>query len=186
MIDTLRQLPDTYFFLILILLIFFFLWLGWKMQGYYLKFRFRREKQNIEGDYSKIQQGMKKIWDEERATLNQDKKLLQNEVKILQARVENYRKKLSGIGIFAYITNKQRSDIIYSLLLENEVLEQLCNVQLKRIAQQNINYLKEQFADIEERQKLMSRIFNDLKIKNYVDDILNEEGEHKLLSKKIR
>lgn len=183
MIDSFKELPDTVIVSLLSMTFIFSFWLGWRMHGLLLKLKFDREKKHIDTDHTKVQKGMKKIWDDERNSFAQEKEDLMHEIETLKRRLENYRRKIAGLGLLSFTGSKKRSDILYSLLLENEALEQLLNTQAQRMADQHNQHLQEKFMDIEKRQRLLSEIFDDSRIKDYVREVLSE-NDQKILVKK--
>ena len=93
----------------------------------------------------------------------------------LLKKLEEYRKKLSGMRLIAFSSNKIRSDIMYSLLLENEVLEQLLSEQGTMPNDERKNSLLRLVKDTQKRQRLLEMVFNDGVIKNHVRKILSDE-----------
>ena len=94
----------------------------------------------------------------------------------LVSKLEEYREKLSGLGgIFTSSVNKKRADMMYSLLLKNEALEQLLSAQSETLSDERKNILMQQLKNAQNRQRLLTEIFNDGVIKNYVLDVLSDK-----------
>ena len=98
-----------------------------------------------------------------------------------EKRLEDYRKKLSGMGIFSFGESKKRTDILYSLIMENELLEQIIQDQAESLTTQHQAHVDQRLLDIKKRQRLLAEIFDDKKIRDYV----HEEMERQDLIKKI-
>ena len=116
------------------------------------------------------------MWDEEK------KKLIQENIAV-KNKIEGYRKKISGLGMLSFGGSKKRSDILYSLLLENETLEQILQEQSEKIAIEQKSNLNQRLLDIKKRQRLLAEIFNDDKIKDYVNEVLQDNKLKKLEEK---
>jgi hypothetical protein len=65
--------------------------------------------------------------------------------------------------------------MMYSLVLENEVLEQLLVEQDVMLTDERKNSLVRLVKDTQKRQRLLAMIFNDDVIKNHVRKILSDE-----------
>ena len=121
------------------------------------------------------------MWDEEKKSLLEKNQNLEDISKRNEKRLEEYRRKLSGMGILNFGESKKRSDILYSLIMENELLEQIIQDQTESLATQHQNHVYQRLLDIKKRQRLLAEIFDDKKIKKYV----HEEMEKQNLVKKI-
>ena len=119
--------------------------------------------------------------DEEKKSLLDKNQNLEDISKRNEKRLEEYRRKLSGMGILNFGESKKRSDILYSLIMENELLEQIIQDQTESLATQHQNHVYQRLLDIKKRQRLLAEIFDDKKIKKYV----HEEMEKQNLVKKI-
>ena len=95
---------------------------------------------------------------------------------MLTKKLEDYQKKLVGMRLFAFSSDKIRADIMYSLLLENEVLEQTLSEAGVMLTDDRKNFLILQIKDTKKRQRLLAAIFNDDVIKNHVRDVLSDQG----------
>src|ERR671913_1831609 len=120
------------------------------------------------------QKGFKNLYEQEMAKLKADNARLDEQVKTLTARVEEYRKKAAGFGGL-FSGGGKRADAMYALLLENEALEEALYSQNEKLRQERTDSLKEQMRATGYRRVLMSQLLNDNRIKEYVAEILNEE-----------
>jgi predicted RNase H-like nuclease (RuvC/YqgF family) len=136
-----------------------------------------RDVQAVRNDVFTTQQGFKKLYETEIASLKQQNEALSAEAKTLSARVEEYRKKAAGFGGLFSSGNK-KSDAMYALLLENEALEDALHKQNQRLTTERADAVQESLRNIGYRRVLMSQLLNDNRIKDYVREIL--EDEHRL------
>jgi cell division protein FtsB len=120
------------------------------------------------------QKGFKQLYDQELAKLREENSTLAENVKTLEARVEEYRKKAAGFGGL-FSSGGKRADAMYALLLENEALEEALYSQNEKLKQERTDALKEQLRSASYRRVLMSQLLNDERIKGYVAEILNDD-----------
>lgn len=119
------------------------------------------------------QRGFKTLYEQELATLKQQNAKLDEQVKALNTRVEEYRKKAAGFGGLFSAGNKH-ADAMYALLLENEALEEALYAQNEKLRQERTDAVKEQLRSTGYRRVLMSQLLNDERIKGYVAEIMAE------------
>jgi cell division protein FtsB len=120
------------------------------------------------------QKGFKNLYDQELAKLKDDNASLTEQVRLLNQRVEEYRKKAAGLGGL-FSSGGKRADAMYALLLENEALEEALFAQNEKLKQERTDSLKEQLRATGYRRVLMSQLLNDDRIKSYVQEILADE-----------
>jgi cell division protein FtsB len=120
------------------------------------------------------QKGFKALYEQELANLKAENARLREQVKVLNGRVEEYRKKAAGLGGLFHAGGK-RADAMYALLLENEALEEALYAQNEKLKQERTDSLKEQLRATGYRRVLMSQLLNDQRIKDYVAEILADE-----------
>ena len=70
---------------------------------------------------------------------------------------------------------------MYSLIMENELLEQIIQDQAEKLTNQHQAHVDQRLLDIKKRQRLLAEIFDNKKIKEYV----HEEMEKQHLIKNI-
>ena len=157
------------------LLIFY---IGYKIGRVIQTARSKKQFKAYEQDQNKFQKQMKKVLDGENEDVASKNVMLQQTIQRLEDRLEDYRKKIAGMGILNISSsNKKRSDILYSLILENETLEQLLFQQSSKFTEQAQDHLQHKLMDIKKRQRLMSEVFNDDTIKNYVKEVIEQKEE---------
>ena len=122
------------------------------------------------------QKGFKNLYEQELANLKAENARLEEQVKALTGRVEEYRRKAAGFGgLFG--SGGKRADAMYALLLENEALEEALYAQNEKLRQERTDALKEQLRSTGYRRVLMNQLLSDDRIKNYVREIM-EDGKH--------
>jgi len=130
--------------------------------------------QNKEQELFTAQKGFKQLYEQELSTVKSDNAKLAEQVKVLETRVEEYRKKAAGYGGL-FSSGGKRADAMYALLLENEALEEALYSQNEKLKQERTDSLKEQLRSASYRRVLMSQLLNDERIKGYVAEILSDE-----------
>ena len=120
------------------------------------------------------QRGFKTLYEQELATAKAENAQLKEQVKTLETRVEEYRKKAAGFGGL-FSSGGKKADAMYALLLENEALEEALYAQNEKLRQERTDSLKEQMRATGYRRVLMSQLLNDERIKSYVAEILADE-----------
>lgn len=120
------------------------------------------------------QKGFKNLYEQELANLKSENAKLQEQARLLNERVEDYRKKAAGFGGL-FSGSSKRADAMYALLLENEALEEALYAQNEKLKQERTDSLKEQLRATGYRRVLMSQLLNDERIKSYVAEILADE-----------
>ena len=120
------------------------------------------------------QKGFKHLYEQEITNLKTENAKMQDQVRLLNERVEEYRKKAAGFGGL-FSGSSKRADAMYALLLENEALEEALYAQNEKLKQERTDSLKEQLRATGYRRVLMSQLLNDERIKSYVAEILNDD-----------
>ena len=151
-------------------------YLGNRYGRFFTERRGKREKKiSIRESYNSNKM-LKELLEDERNKVTSKNEVLNDSNLFLVSKLEEYREKLSGLGgIFTFSGNKRRADIMYSLLLENEALEQLLSAQGETLTDERKNILIRQLKNTQNRQRLVAEIFNDDVIKNYVLDVLADD-----------
>ena len=137
--------------------------------------RAARELQSTRNDLFTTQQGFKKLYETEIAQLRAEAETHKAAAATLEHRVEEYRKKAAGFGGLFSSGNK-KADAMYALLLENEALEEALHKQNQKLTTERTDAVQESLRNIGYRRVLMSQLLNDNRIKDYVREILEDEG----------
>ena len=119
------------------------------------------------------QKGFKNLYEQEISKLRSEFEKSQEQIGTLNNRIEEYRKKAAGFGLFS--GGGKRADAMYALLLENEALEEALYAQNEKLRAERAEALKEQLRSTGYRRVLMSQILNDERIKGFVAEILADE-----------
>lgn len=151
------------------------LWLGYKLGQLIATARYDKLIKKNEADLFTAQSGFKKLYEGEIAQLKSDNASLKAQVQALESRVEDYRKKAAGFGGLFSSSNK-KADAMYALLLENEALEEALHKQNTKLNAERTDAVQESLRNISYRRVLMSQLLNDNRIKDYVREILEDEG----------
>src|ERR1700709_1962474 len=106
------------------------------------------------------QKGFKQLYEQELVTVRATASQLEEQVKALTARVEEYRRKAAGFGGL-FNSGGKKADAMYALLLENEALEEALYTQNEKLKQERTDALKEQLRSAGYRRVLMSQLMND-------------------------
>ena len=155
--------------------------LGWWLGSSFTRKKTKKQFKELEKEKNVFQRENKKMWDEEKKSLLEKNQNLEELHKRNEKRLEEYRRKLSGMGILNFGESKKRTDILYSLIMENELLEQIIQDQAEKLTNQHQAHVDQRLLDIKKRQRLLAEIFDNKKIKEYV----HEEMEKQHLIKNI-
>lgn len=127
-----------------------------------------------EQDLFTAQKGFKTLYEQELNVAKTENESLKQQVTVLTARVEEYRKKAAGFGGL-FNSGSKKSDAMYALLMENEALEEALHSQNEKLKQERTDALKETMRSTGYRRVLMSQLMNDDRIKSYVAEILGDD-----------
>jgi chromosome segregation ATPase len=136
----------------------------------------RRHIAERERELFTAQKGFKSLYEQELATAKAQVGQLQEQVKTLGQKVEEYRKKAAGLGGL-FNSGGKRAEAMYALLLENEALEEALLNQNQKLSQERVEALKEQMRATGYRRVLMSQIMKDDRVRNYVNEFLANEKQ---------
>src|SRR5215218_2451887 len=150
------------------------LFIGYRIGRAFGHLRASKMIDNKEQELFTTQKGFRTLYEQEIATLKSDKAVLDEQVRLLNQRVEEYRKKAAGLGGL-FSSSAKKNDAMYALLLENEALEEALYSQNEKLKQERTDSLREQMRATGYRRVLMSQLLNDNRIKEYVAEILNDE-----------
>ena len=102
-----------------------------------------------------IERALKAFWDNEKQTLENVKKRLQQRIEFLESKLEQYRRKAAGIGMMGLRKSKV-SDMLITLLIENESLEEKLFLQNLKLKQERDEFLESELRDISYKRVLLS------------------------------
>ncbi|HSI33631.1 MAG: hypothetical protein ACAI43_00640 [Phycisphaerae bacterium] len=155
------------------------LFIGYRIGRMFGALRASRQLDKKEQELFTTQRGFKTLYEQEISTLKGDNDKLTEQVRLLNHRVEEYRKKAAGLGGM-FSTSSKKNDAMYALLLENEALEEALYSQNEKLKQERTDSLKEQMRATSYRRVLMSQLLNDERIKQYVSEVLSDDNIKKL------
>ena len=164
------------FYLLLVIFTIVVFLIAYKLGGFLKNYKTTKTINKLEKEKNTFHKQSQQMWEDEKSTL-----LVVN--KKMKEKLDDYRKKISGLGMLNFGGSKKRSDILYSLLMENELLEQILNDQNKKLAVEQKTNLDQRLLDINKRQRLLAEMFDDNKIKDYVQEILNKNLTQKKVEK---
>ncbi len=151
------------------------LWLGYTVGRLIATSRYERSIKKNEADLFTAQAGFKKLYENEIGQLRSENAAMKTEAIALEHRVEEYRKKAAGFGGL-FSSSSKKADAMYALLLENEALEEALHKQNQKLNVERTDAVQESLRNIGYRRVLMSQLLNDNRIKDYVREILEDEG----------
>jgi cell division protein FtsB len=120
------------------------------------------------------QRSFKQLYEQELEQVRRKNMTLEEKLKQMEAKVEEYRKKAAGFGGL-FSSGGKRADAMYALLLENEALEEALLSQNQKLQQERTDALKEQIRSTGYRRVLMSQLLNDERIKSYISEIMADD-----------
>ena len=148
---------------------------GFKIGDWLASSRYRTHIERNQKDLFTAQSGFKKLYENEIATIKSEHDRLKGENETLLARVEDYRRKAAGFGGL-FNSGGKKADAMYALLLENEALEEALHKQNTKLNQERTDAVQESLRNIGYRRVLMSQLLNDTRIKEYVREIIDDDG----------
>ena len=155
-----------------VIVVMIILFVGFRIGKYFSAKKAKKEMKLIAKERDNSSRSYKKLLDDENTEMVSENEKLRESNSQLIDKISDYRKKLAGMGKFSFSNNQKRADILYSLLLENEALEQLLT-KLTDDPDEKSQYLMHQMKDIQKRHHLLVKIFNDDDIiKKHVQNIL--------------
>jgi predicted lactoylglutathione lyase len=153
---------------------FVILFLGYRIGRTFGHLRAKRQIDKKEQELFTTQKGFRTLYEQEIETLKGENAKLVEQTRLLNVRVEEYRKKAAGLGGL-FSSSAKKNDAMYALLLENEALEEALYAQNEKLRQERTDSLKEQMRATSYRRVLMSQLLNDERIKQYVNEVLADE-----------
>ena len=151
------------------------LFLGFKAGQWIAAGKYTRELDGSRRDLFTTQAGFKKLYEGEIHALKVSGDKLAAENETLLKRVEEYRRKAAGFGGL-FNGGGKKADAMYALLLENEALEEQLHKQNTKLNTERTDAVQESLRNIGYRRVLMSQLLNDNRIKDYVREILEDDG----------
>ena len=133
--------------------------------------RFTKQAQADREEMLVIERALKEFWDTQKQAMATENEQLQQRAQFLEGKLEQYRRKAAGIGLMGLGKGK-RTDMLISLLLEIEALEEklfMQNVKLKREMDEN---LERELKHISYKRILLSEIVQQDNVRREIDRFL--------------
>ncbi len=127
-----------------------------------------------------IERALKAFWDNEKQTLENVKKELQQRIEFLESKLEQYRRKAAGIGMMGLRKSKV-SDMLITLLIENESLEEKLFLQNLKLKQERDEFLESELRDISYKRVLLSELLAQAEVRREMEKVINDRSRLKRL-----
>jgi len=127
-----------------------------------------------------IERALKTFWDNEKQKLETDKSELEQRIKFLESKLEQYRRKAAGVGMMGLRKNKL-SDMLITLLIENESLEEKLFLQNLKLKQERDEFLENELRSISYKRVLLSELLTQSEVRREMEKIISDRSRLKRL-----
>ena len=127
-----------------------------------------------------IERALKAFWDNEKQKLENDKAELEQHIKFLESKLEQYRRKAAGVGMMGLRKNKL-SDMLITLLIENESLEEKLFMQNMKLKQERDEFLENELRSISYKRVLLSELLTQSEVRREMEKIISDRSRLKRL-----
>ncbi len=127
-----------------------------------------------------IERALKAFWDNEKEKLEDEKVQLNQRVKFLEEKLEQYRQKAAGIGMMGLRKNKL-TDMLVTLLIENESLEEKLFLQNLKLKEERDEFLQNELRNISYKRILLSELLNQSEVRREMERVINDRSRLKRL-----
>ncbi len=150
------------------------------VSGYYLGQRRSARHHETQSAHEReemltIERALKQFWDHEREKLQEEKKELQRRIELLEGRIDDYRRKAAGIGLLG-LGKRKTTDMLLSLLIENETLEEKLFLQNLKLKEERDELLRNELRHISYKRVLLSQLINQTEVRRELERAINERG----------
>lgn len=132
-----------------------------------------------------IERALKAFWDHEKEKLEGEKAELEQRIQFLEAKLEQYRRKAAGIGMMGLRKNKI-TDMLITLLIENESLEEKLFLQNMKLKQERDEFLENEMRNISYKRILLSELLTQSEVRREMEKVINDRSRLKRLELKQR
>jgi len=158
--------------------------------GYYLGYRrnvrvYRTMSANDREEMLTIERALKNFWDHEKDKLLKEKEELERKIRFLEERLEQYRRKAAGVGMMG-LRKSKLSDMLVTLLVENETLEEKLFLQNLKLKEERDQFLENELRSISYKRILLSEIINQAGVRSEMERVLKDKGTLKRLDMRGR
>jgi len=152
--------------------------------GYRLHFRkFKVQTASEREEMLTIERSLKAFWDSEKQNLENAKKELAQRVEFLEAKLEQYRRKAAGVGMMG-LRKTKLSDMLITLLIENESLEEKLFHQNLKLKQERDEFLENELRSISYKRILLSELLAQTEVRREMEKVINDRSRLKRLDLK--
>jgi hypothetical protein len=152
--------------------------------GYRLHFRkYKVQAASERAEMLTIERALKAFWDNEKQNLENEKKELAQRIEFLEAKLEQYRRKAAGVGMMGLRKNKL-SDMLVTLLIENESLEEKLFHQNLKLKQERDEFLENELRSISYKRILLSELLTQSEVRREMEKVINDRSRLKRLDLK--
>jgi hypothetical protein len=130
-----------------------------------------------------IERALKAFWDNEKQKLESDKAELEQRIQFLETKLDQYRRKAAGVGMMGLRKNKL-SDMLITLLIENESLEEKLFTQNLKLKQERDEFLENELRSISYKRILLSELLNQTEVRREMEKVINDRSRLKRLELK--
>ncbi len=153
--------------------------------GYLVAYRAHSKKSKIRAacdreEMLSIERALKAFWDNEKQKLEDDKTELGRRIKFLETKLEQYRRKAAGVGMMGLRKNKL-SDMLITLLIENESLEEKLFMQNMKLKQERDEFLENELRSISYKRILLSELLTQTEVRREMEKVINDRSRLKRL-----
>ena len=149
--------------------------------GYRLHFRkFKVQAACDREEMLTIERALKAFWDNEKQNLENEKNELTQRIQFLETKLEQYRRKAAGVGMMGLRKSKV-SDMLVSLLIENESLEEKLFQQNLKLKQERDEFLENELRGISYKRILLSELMAQSEVRREMEKVINDRSRLKRL-----
>lgn len=149
---------------------------------------FRRSKVRTECEREEmltIERALKAFWDHEKQNLENEKIELQKRIEFLEGKLDQYRRKAAGVGMMG-LRKSKLSDMLVTLLIENESLEEKLFLQNLKLKQERDEFLENELRSISYKRILLSELLAQTEVRREMEKVINDRSRLKRLELKQR
>ncbi len=146
----------------------------------------RKSKVNAAGERAEmltIERALKSFWDNEKQKLENDKLELEQRIQFLENKLDQYRRKAAGVGMMG-LRKSKLSDMLITLLIENESLEEKLFQQNFKLKQERDEFLENELRSISYKRILLSELMNQSEVRREMEKVISDRSRLKRLDLK--
>ncbi|MEN6437418.1 MAG: hypothetical protein ABFD97_02420 [Syntrophobacter sp.] len=153
--------------------------------SYYLGYRTNLRKYQTKTVHDReemltIERALKTFWDHEKEKLENEKLEMEQRIKFLEEKLEQYRRKAAGVGMMGLRKNKI-TDMLVTLLIENESLEEKLFLQNLKLKEERDEFLQNELRSISYKRILLSELLTQTEVRRELEKVINDRSRLKRL-----